>query len=311
MTNLAQRVLTAVVAIPVIIAATMYGGIAFFLFVAVLSWMALTEFYTLTEARGAKPLKGAGLAAGVAINAAYFHTHLRASIAAMFAHDGASIPFPSGEQLLLIVVIVSLVALFLTELFRNNGSAMLNLGATVLGLVYVPLFLGTWIGVREMFTRTDLAVAHHFLMLGGSTDEGAIYTSGGATVMSVFAMIWLCDTAAFQVGRKIGRHKLFPRISPNKSWEGAVAGFFISVGAAVAAKYLALSYLTLGHALVLGSLVGTIGQLGDLTESLFKRDAGVKDSSALIPGHGGVLDRFDSLLLVAPVVYLYIDFIVF
>jgi len=311
MTNLAQRVLTAVIAIPVIIAAAMYGGIAFFLFVALLSWFALAEFYKLTEAKGAKPLRAAGLAAGVAINAAFFHVQLRAWIAAMFAQDGASIPFPSGEQLLLIVFILSLAVLLLAELFRNNGSAMLNLGATVLGLVYVPLFLGTFIGLREMFTRTDLAVAHHFLMLGGSADGESIYASGGATVIAVFAMIWLCDTAAYQVGRKIGKHKLFPRISPNKSWEGAVAGFLFSVGGAVAAKYLALSYLPLVHAVVLGCLVGTIGQLGDLTESLFKRDAGVKDSSARIPGHGGVLDRFDSLLLVAPVVYLYLDFIVF
>jgi len=310
-TNLAQRVLTAVIAIPVIIAVTMYGGIAFVLFVALISLLGLKEFYSLTEARGAKPLTTAGLAAGVAINCSFFHSQLRAWIAALFAPDGASIPFPSSEQLVVIVFILSVIVLFLLELFRNNGSAILNLGATVLGLVYVPLFLGTWIGVREMFTRADLAVAHHFFMLGGAADEATIYASGGATVIAVFAMIWLCDTAAFQVGRKIGKHRLFPRISPNKSWEGAAAGFIFSVGGAVAAKYLVLSYLPLVHALVLGCLVGTIGQLGDLTESLFKRDAGVKDSSAIIPGHGGVLDRFDSLLLVAPVVYLYLDFIVF
>jgi phosphatidate cytidylyltransferase len=310
-TNLGQRVLTAVIAIPAIIAATMYGGIAFFLFVALLSTLALKEFYGLTEARGAKPLTAAGMVAGIAVNCSFFHAQLRAWIAGAFARDGASIPFPSGEQLVLIVLLLAFVFLLLAELFRNNGSALLNLGATALGLLYVPLFLGTWIGVREMFTRADIAVAHFFFIQGGGADEGSIYAAGGSTVIALFAMIWCCDTAAYQVGRKIGRHKLFPRISPNKSWEGAAAGFLFSVGAAVAAKYLALSYLPLVHAIVLGCLVGTIGQLGDLTESLFKRDAGVKDSSAFIPGHGGVLDRFDSLLLVAPVVYLYLDFIVF
>jgi phosphatidate cytidylyltransferase len=105
------------------------------------------------------------------------------------------------------------------------------------------------------------------------------------------------------------RHKLFPRVSPNKSWEGAVAGFVAAVGAALGAKYLVLEYLTPGAAVVIGALVGVFGQLGDLIESLLKRDAGVKDSSHLIPGHGGVFDRFDSLLLVAPLVYLYLDFI--
>ena len=185
MTNLAQRVLTAVIAIPVIIAATMYGGVAFFLFVALISLLALKEFYSLTEARGAKPLSTAGLAAGVAINASFFHSQLRAWIAWLFGGDGASIPFPSAEQLVLIVFILSVIVLFLVELFRNNGSALLNLGATVLGLLYVPLFFGPWIGVREMFTRTDIAVAHHFLMLGGPSDESSIYAAGGATVRGV------------------------------------------------------------------------------------------------------------------------------
>ena len=100
-------------------------------------------------------------------------------------------------------------------------------------------------------------------------------------------------------------------MSPNKSWEGAIAGFIFAVAAAIAAKYIVLEYLTLGAAAIIGSIVGVFGQLGDLIESLFKRDAGTKDSSRLIPGHGGALDRFDSLLLVAPLVYLYLDFIFF
>ncbi len=130
-------------------------------------------------------------------------------------------------------------------------------------------------------------------------------------VISLFAIIWICDTAAFHVGSALGRHKLFPRVSPNKSWEGAVAGFVAALLAAAAAKYLVLEFLTLGSAVLIGAIVGIFGQIGDLVESLLKRDAGVKDSSTLIPGHGGVFDRFDSLLLVSPLVYLYVDFILF
>jgi phosphatidate cytidylyltransferase len=109
----------------------------------------------------------------------------------------------------------------------------------------------------------------------------------------------------------MGKHKLFPRVSPNKSWEGAVFGFIFAVAAACAAKYLVLEFLPLSAAIIVGIIVGTIGQTGDLFESLLKRDAGVKDSGTLIPGHGGALDRFDSLLLVAPLVYYYIDFVFF
>jgi phosphatidate cytidylyltransferase len=138
-----------------------------------------------------------------------------------------------------------------------------------------------------------------------------VYKWGGYTVISIFAMIWICDSAAYYGGMLTGKHKLFPRVSPKKSWEGAIFGFIFAILSAVGAKMLVLPYLTIGEAVVIGFIVGTIGQLGDLVESLVKRDAGVKDSSDLIPGHGGVFDRFDSLLLVAPIVYLYLDFVVF
>jgi phosphatidate cytidylyltransferase len=130
-------------------------------------------------------------------------------------------------------------------------------------------------------------------------------------VIALFASIWLCDSAAYFAGRALGRTKLFERVSPKKTWEGAAAGFVFAIGAFLLARVLVLPYLTVTSAVVCGAIVGVFGQVGDLAESLLKRDAGVKDSSALIPGHGGVLDRFDSLLFVSPLVFLYLDFIVF
>ncbi len=311
LTNLTQRVLTALVAIPVILLLCVLGGWYFFIFTAVLSTLALSEFYSLAAAKGAKPLTLAGSAAGVAVNCAFFSSQLRNAVSGALDSAGISFPFPSGDQLVVIIIVLGVALLSIRELFRNDGSAILNLSTTLFGVMYVALFFGTWIGIREMFTSVDPPVAHHFLMRGLDTGERAIYAFGGATVISVFAMIWICDSAAFHVGRSIGKHKLFPRVSPNKSWEGAIAGFLGAIAAAVAARYLVLGYLSLPQAVMLGAIVGTVGQLGDLLESLLKRDAGVKDSSNLIPGHGGVLDRFDSLLLVSPVVYLYLDFIVF
>jgi phosphatidate cytidylyltransferase len=133
---------------------------------------------------------------------------------------------------------------------------------------------------------------------------------GGYTVIAVFASIWMCDTAAYFGGVTLGRHRLFESVSPNKTWEGAVFGFIFSVLTMILAKLLVLGYLTFQHAIVIGVLIGIFGQLGDLIESRFKRDAGVKDSSTLIPGHGGLYDRFDSLVYISPIVYLYIDFVV-
>jgi len=99
-------------------------------------------------------------------------------------------------------------------------------------------------------------------------------------------------------------------VSPGKSWEGGVAGFLGAVAVLLVAKTFFLGYLSTTHAVVIGCFVGAFGQLGDFIESRFKRDAGVKDSSSIIPGHGGVYDRFDSLVFIAPIVYLYIDFVV-
>ncbi|MFB3056342.1 MAG: phosphatidate cytidylyltransferase, partial [Ignavibacteriaceae bacterium] len=128
-------------------------------------------------------------------------------------------------------------------------------------------------------------------------------------IISIFASIWICDSAAFFGGTSLGKHKLFPRVSPNKSWEGAIFGLLFAVIAMVISKVIIIDFLSWLDVIIIGIIVGIIGQIGDLIESLFKRDAGVKDSSALIPGHGGIFDRFDSLLYSAPAVFLYIKYL--
>ena len=314
MNNLTLRILTAVVAIPIILAICMAGGIYFFCFVALASGIALSEFYSLARAKGAQPQGFMGILSGFFVNLSFYHAKLREIVVGVFERWGMQIPFPSQAQLLLISILVIILVLGLIELFRNKGSALLNLSTTLMGIFYVSLFFGTFIGIRELFVPSDFPMLRFFAAESSFTDPVAIerlYRWGGYTVISVFAMIWICDSAAYHVGMAIGRHKMFPRVSPNKSWEGAVAGFVFAVGSAVAAKYVVLEYLSIASAIMIGVIVGVIGQLGDLFESLLKRDAAVKDSSALIPGHGGVLDRFDSLLLVAPCVYLYLDFILF
>ncbi len=109
------------------------------------------------------------------------------------------------------------------------------------------------------------------------------YTQGRIVIISIFASIWICDSAAFFGGTALGKHKLFPRVSPNKSWEGAIFGLLFAVIAMVISKAIFLDFLSWFDVITIGLIVGIIGQIGDLIESLFKRDAGVKDSSGLIP----------------------------
>jgi phosphatidate cytidylyltransferase len=313
MTNLGQRVATASVAIPLIVLVCMAGGVWFFLFIALASAVALHEFYGLARAKGAAPNAVLGIAAGFAVNLSFFYPKLSMACVA-FLHDlGWMAPFPTQPQLLLVILLASFLAMAVAELFAGRGPAIAGITSTLTGVLYVSLCFGTFIGLREIFVQGDFPAYRwfHGAAAAGGADEvwTAVYRWGGYTVISVLSTIWICDTAAYHVGMAIGRHKLFPRVSPNKSWEGAVAGFAAAVGAALAAKFLLLDYLGTGEAVVLGLIVGTFGQVGDLFESLLKRDAGVKDSSNLLPGHGGILDRFDSLLFVAPAVYVYIDFV--
>ncbi len=129
---------------------------------------------------------------------------------------------------------------------------------------------------------------------------------GREVLLLAYATVFACDSAAYGVGRLIGRRALWSRISPRKTWEGAAGGVAGALVAALVCRAWFAGFLSVAAAAGFGLLVGTLGQLGDLAESLWKREAGFKDSSALIPGHGGVLDRFDNLHFVAPALYVYL-----
>ncbi|MBI4371955.1 MAG: phosphatidate cytidylyltransferase [Elusimicrobia bacterium] len=130
---------------------------------------------------------------------------------------------------------------------------------------------------------------------------------GEAFLLMTFAAVWSMDTAAYAAGRGFGRRPLAPALSPKKTWEGAAAGFLAAIAVSVAFQHWGLrDALSPARALLLGAVIGIAGQLADLAESMVKRDAGVKDSGALLPGHGGVLDRFDSYIFCAPAVYYYV-----
>ena len=154
--------------------------------------------------------------------------------------------------------------------------------ATVFPVLLIGLGLGLLVGLR---------------MMPGEDGEDLL--------MLVFACVMFSDTAAYYVGRSLGRHKMSPRLSPNKTWEGAAGGILASLGAGCLAHFWFYQRLPLAHALTLGLLLGVAGIFGDLAESTLKRAAGVKDSSSLLPGHGGVLDRLDGLLFAGPILYYY------
>jgi len=312
--NLATRVLVAVVGIPIILLVTMAGGFYFFGLVLGIALLAIHEFFALARAKGAHPQVAAGLVLGGLLVSVFAYFRVRALVAGGLLAGGISVPWPSMAQVLLILLLAALPVIMGIELFRAKPGPLVNVATTLFGAAYAGLFLGSLVGVRELFIPEDFPVYAYFPLRGGTVPDevaGELYRWGGYTVLAIFASIWVCDSAAYFAGRAFGRHRLFERVSPNKTWEGAAAGFIGALAVFQAARLVCLPYMTVLQAAVCGVIVGCCGQIGDLAESLLKRDAGVKDSSALIPGHGGVLDRFDSLLFVAPLVFVYLDFIVF
>jgi phosphatidate cytidylyltransferase len=268
--NTAVRILVSVVAIPALVLMAYFGSVYFLSFVLLISGISFYEFSVMAKQKGANVNINAGILAVIFLVINQYR-------------------FIFNQYHFLIVLFVLLLIL---ELFRNNGSAILNLGATLLGVFYLGIFGSTLIGIREFYP-----------------DVNGLYYNSGYLIISIFASIWICDSAAFFGGTALGKNKLFPRVSPNKSWEGAIFGFVFAILAMILAKHLVLDFLSLKDAVAIGFITGTIGQIGDLAESLLKRDAGVKDSSNLIPGHGGIFDRFDSLLFSAPVIYLYLTYL--
>jgi len=264
--NTAIRIIVSAIAIPTIVFVSYLGNYYFFVFVLAIGIISYYEFWLFARNKE--------------IDANLFLGIL--SVSLLITNNFRN--FIDFYALLVSVVLI----LTVVELFRNRGSAIINLGTTLIGILYIGLFSSALVSLREYYQME--------------------YDRGGLLILSIFFSIWICDSAAFFIGTSIGKHKMIPSVSPKKSWEGAIFGLLFSVSAMISSKVVFLHFISWKDVILIGLIVGIVGQTGDLIESLFKRDAGVKDSSDYIPGHGGVFDRFDSLLYTAPAVFLYIRY---
>lgn len=188
------------------------------------------------------------------------------------------------EQLVWIIVFSYIIFAF-ASVFTHRSHLDLIAGFT--GVIYIPLLAGCFLVVRGWSVETEIS-----------------FYDGRWLAFCIWSAIWIGDTAAYAGGRMFGKHPLAPRTSPKKTVEGFIAGL-IGAFITVMAWWL-LDLVRFDIALVVGFAAGLFGQIGDLVESALKREAGVKDTSAMLPGHGGFLDRFDSMLATAPIVALYL-----
>jgi len=288
--NQAQRVATAAVAIPLAAVAVWYGGLPLVALIAAIAWLGTGELFSLGERAGVRALRGLGmlLAALVPLVTWVVVTPLDSGLSPIEGFVATVLsPIWLWVQWPLAVLLVPVLVLTFVLFRRGPGQRPLAAAAlTLLGPVYCGLLPSALLLIR----------------FAGGPDRSL---AGAGLVFFPLAVTWLCDSFAMWGGKAIGGPKLWPEISPGKTRSGSVAG--LVGGVATALAYVPLVLTPLGHpiplleAAVMGLVISVVAQLGDLVESLFKREAGVKDSGALIPGHGGVIDRFDSLYFVLPV----------
>lgn len=282
MSNLLQRVLVAIVGVPVLVWLVLIGGFPFMVFVAIVSLIAQWEFYKMGEIKGAIPSVRVALSVSVVLQAA----------ATLFDRPHLFLP---------VVAFCSLVILT-AELFRNKPNALLNVSVSLAGIFYVGIFFLCLSALRHFYQFQPISTSSRL----GLTPH---FDWGGYFVLTMFCAIWVCDSGAYFAGRAFGKHKFFERVSPKKTWEGAVVGGVASVIVFFGMAQWLMPEFGSTHSILCGLMVGTVAQLGDLAKSLLKRDAGIKDSSNILPGHGGILDRFDSILFVSPALLLYLSIV--
>ena len=266
-----KRFLTGLIIGFIALFAILAGGIWLTLLVLLIVFYASKEYTTILRHKGFLPSLKIILTSSIVFGAlAYFKL----------------------PQLIPLVLTLSVLMAFMWVLFRGRQPYIANVATTILGFLYCG-----WFPLHMIFLRS----------IGEDCSTCAYPAGAGYTVLLLFGVL-VTDTFCYFAGSKFGEHKLAPVISPNKSIEGAVGGtvmclvFSMAIGIAIGLPWY--------HALILGLLIAAFAQIGDLCESLIKRDAGVKDSSNVLPGHGGFLDRTDSYILTIPVVYYYITFFV-
>lgn len=293
MSNDVKRILVAVVAIPAVIAVVWVGGFLVALVLAVLGALGTREFFGLAEKTGARPLRGLGITLGALAPLATWALlgPSSGSLARELGFEGADallgVPLWLFAQWPLGAALVPPLILAATLAWRAPGEKPMETAAFT---TFAPFYCGV--------LPSSLLVVRY--VAGPGRDWGAAWL-----VLLPLAVTWLCDSFAMWGGKLIGGPRLAPAVSPGKTRSGAVAGLVGGVAAALVFVPVFLAptgrAIPLWQAAFIGLVLALVGQAGDLAESLFKREAGVKDSGGLIPGHGGVLDRLDSLYFVLPV----------
>lgn len=282
--NLAQRFLVAVVAVPILLLLLhFHRHEPTWAVIFIASLLAMSEFFAMTLPK--EDRKAALVLGGLACLAFYWLDPLALAASGIDNRSALAFAGAGGTTLTLFLAVVVPMLFFLFR-FRDIPSVAQRIVATITGIVYAG-FLTTYLAKLKLF--------------------GTPWGVGGDFVLIVLLIAWIADTGGYFAGRFLGKTKLYEAVSPKKTWAGAVGGLAGSVLGVAVLKLVTADFLSWVDVFLLAVPGGILGQMGDLAESLIKRSTGVKDSGALLPGHGGILDRIDAVLFIAPYVYVYLS----
>jgi phosphatidate cytidylyltransferase len=311
--NLRLRAIWGALAAVLLFGCTFGGPISFGLFFAAVQAVMLKEFYRIMRASGYRPAFWIGIIISVLI---FYWLHLSAGYDIYAKYFGwpeagwtiypplSALPNPLTEDTSLSAKFGGGVVQAL--LFGNSSYFWITIGAFISVILFVREIILWSANEQPLINIAGTIAGLCYISLSMSLLNAIAFVHGHFEPRRVFFLIfliWAADTGAYFAGKNLGKHKLAPSISPGKTWEGWAGGALLTLAVGWAAGYF-LPDIPLSHRLVAAGVVAIFGPLGDLAESMLKRSAGVKDSGTFLPGHGGLLDRFDAFLLVLPVLAL-------
>jgi phosphatidate cytidylyltransferase len=277
MSNLAQRLITGTIFVIVLVGCIIWNQWSMFVLLFAITLLGQNEFYTLAKKANVDPMRIGGVAIGLMLLTAFFYSGIN----------------NTAGHILFMLLIPAIFMLFIAELWRKKSNPMANIGWTLLGVIYVAFPMA-------LLART---FGPKVTSIDGSIPSDWTIPYNYKGLLTIFILIWVSDSMAYVCGRLVGKRKLWERISPKKTWEGFIGGLLFCVVTGSVLGYYWLSDRFMDAAIMWGIIalvISVTGMFGDLVESMFKRSIDVKDSGTILPGHGGILDRFDALFIAAP-----------
>ncbi|OFX40319.1 MAG: hypothetical protein A2X08_07630 [Bacteroidetes bacterium GWA2_32_17] len=292
--NILTRSFTGAIFVLLIVTSILIGSITFYLTFSIIVILSMLEFYNLSNFALANPQKWLGIFTGwLFFTVNYF-----------YAFDFIHVRF-------FIVFIPIVILFFINELYLFHKRPFTSLAYSFLGIIYIAVpfsFLNYFVFRTNIniLDINDITNYEYLINQNIFTSQSIYYTP--YLLLGFFILIWIYDTFAYLTGILIGKHRLFERISPKKSWEGTIGGAIFTIGLSTLFPYF-INILEWYQWLMFSVLIVVFSTYGDLVESLFKRSLNIKDSGKMLPGHGGILDRFDSVLIASPIIYIYLQFL--